>query len=152
MGPSEVGLDPDRLAICGNRLLELVLPKQRVAEVGISLSEVGLDADRPPACGNRLIELALPRQRIAEVGMSLSQVGLDPDRLAICGDRLVELALAHQRVAEPKLQSFLMSKTYLKSDHFQWGRITGATSPPAPQTTATCVRFVTPNLRMICRT
>jgi hypothetical protein len=26
------------------------------------------------------------------------------------------------------------------------------TSPPAPQTTATCVRFVTPNLRMICRT
>jgi uncharacterized membrane protein YhaH (DUF805 family) len=28
----------------------------------------------------------------------------------------------------------------------------GATSPPALQTTATCVRFVTPNLRMICRT
>ena len=37
MGPSEIGLDADRLAICGNRLLELVLPKQRVAEIGISL-------------------------------------------------------------------------------------------------------------------
>src|SRR5262249_23840269 len=87
----------------------------------MGLTEAGLDADRLAICGNRLLELVLPKQRIAEVGMSLSQVGPDPDRLAICGDRLVELALAHQRVAEPKLQSFLMSKTYLKSDHFNGG-------------------------------
>ena len=41
MGLSQVGLDPDRLATCGDRLAELALAHQRVAEVGISLSEVG---------------------------------------------------------------------------------------------------------------
>jgi hypothetical protein len=64
----EVRFHADRLAICGNRLVELALRSQRIAEVGMSLSEVGLDADRLAICGNRLVELALRSQRIAEVG------------------------------------------------------------------------------------
>ena len=70
MGLSEVGLDADRLARCGNRLVELALRKQCEPEVGIGLSEVGLDADRLAICGDRLVELALRSQCIAEVGMS----------------------------------------------------------------------------------
>src|SRR5262249_3299307 len=87
-------------AVCGNCLVELALPSQRIPEVERSLSQVWLDADRPAICGNRLVKLALPKQRIAEVGMSLSEVGLDRDRLAICRDRLVGLTLAHERITK----------------------------------------------------
>src|SRR5262245_61467346 len=83
MGPSQVGPDPDRPAICGNRLVELALAHQRVAEVGISLSEVGLDADRLAICGDRLVELALAHQRVAEPKMALGKLRLHCSHLPI---------------------------------------------------------------------
>jgi hypothetical protein len=42
-----VRLDADRLAICGDRLVELALALERIAEVGMGLGVVRLDADRP---------------------------------------------------------------------------------------------------------
>jgi hypothetical protein len=42
MGLSEVGLDADRLAICGNRLVELALAAQRVAEAKMALGKIRL--------------------------------------------------------------------------------------------------------------
>jgi len=80
MGLSVVGLDPDRAPMCGDRLVELALRSQRIAEVGMGLSVVGLDADRLAMCGDRLVELALRSQYDPEVGMGPSEVGLDPDR------------------------------------------------------------------------
>ena len=54
-----VGFDADRLAICGDRFVELALVLQRIAEVGMSLGIAGFDADRPATCGDRFVELAL---------------------------------------------------------------------------------------------
>ena len=53
-----VRLDADRLAICGDRLVELALVLECIAEVGISLGIVRLDADRLAICGDRLVKLA----------------------------------------------------------------------------------------------
>ena len=45
MGRGEVGLEADGLADGGDRLLELALVDQGVAEVLVGLGEVGLEAD-----------------------------------------------------------------------------------------------------------
>ena len=59
---------PIASAICGDRLVELALVSQRIAEVGVGFGKVGLDADRLTICGGRLVEPALVLQRIAEIG------------------------------------------------------------------------------------
>ena len=72
-----VGLEGDRLAICGHRLVQLALVLQRIAEVGVGLGVVRLEADRLAICGDRLVELALVLERIAEVVMGLGVVRLE---------------------------------------------------------------------------
>jgi hypothetical protein len=42
MGRSEVGLDPDRAPICRDRLVELALAHQRVAEPKMALGKIRL--------------------------------------------------------------------------------------------------------------
>ena len=66
MGLGEVGLEPDRLAVCGDRLVQLPLARQGDAEVGVGLGVVGLEPDRLAVFGDGLVELplgfrALPR-------------------------------------------------------------------------------------------
>ena len=100
MSRGVVRLDADRLAIRGDRLVELASFLQRHAKVVVSLGVVRLDADRLAIGGDRLVELALALERIADVGMGLGQVGFDADNLAIRGDRLVQLALVLERYAE----------------------------------------------------
>ena len=76
MGLSQLRRDIDRLAICGNRLVELALRNQCIAEVGMGLSVVGLEPDRAPICRDRLVELALIHQRVAEPKMALGKIRL----------------------------------------------------------------------------
>ena len=59
MGLGVVGLEPDRLAVFGDRLVELALVAQGVAEVEVGLGVVGLEPDRLAVFGDRLVELAL---------------------------------------------------------------------------------------------
>src|SRR6516164_5603055 len=74
---SHVGVvNANGLSICGNRLVELALRSQRIAEVGMGRSEVGLDPDRAPICRDRLVELALAHQRVAEPKMALGKIRL----------------------------------------------------------------------------
>ena len=58
-GPGEVGLEPDRRAVFGDRLRKLPLGLQGDAEVVVGLGEVGLEPDRRAVGGDRLIQLAL---------------------------------------------------------------------------------------------
>ena len=59
MGSGEVGLEPDRLAVFGDGLVELALAFQGAAEVGVGFGEVGLEPDRRAEFGDRLVELPL---------------------------------------------------------------------------------------------
>ena len=66
MGLGEVGLEPDRGAVLGDRLLDLPLVVQGDAEVVVGLGDVGLEPDRGAVLGDRLLQLplvarALPR-------------------------------------------------------------------------------------------
>ena len=54
-----VGLEPDRRAEFGDRLLQLSLGCQGVAEVGVGLGVVGLEPDRRAVFGDRLLQLPL---------------------------------------------------------------------------------------------
>ena len=81
MSPGIVGFDADRLAICGDRFVELALGLQRIAEVREHLGKVWFDADRPAIRGDRFVELALGLERIAEIGkinwiLSIQSYGL----------------------------------------------------------------------------
>ena len=80
VGLGVVGLEPDRLAVFGDGLVELPLALQGVAEVVVGLGVVGLEPDRLAVFGDRLVELPLARQGDAEVGVGLGVVGLEPDR------------------------------------------------------------------------
>ncbi len=59
MGLGVVGLEPDRLAVFGDGLVELALVLQGVAEVVVGHGEVGLEPDRLAVFGDGLVELAL---------------------------------------------------------------------------------------------
>ena len=76
MGLGEVGLEPDRLAVFGDGLVELPLVAQGVAEVVVGLGEVGLEPDRLAAFGDGLVELPLVIQGDAEVGVGPASSGL----------------------------------------------------------------------------
>ena len=59
VGLGEVGLEPDRLAVLGDRLGRLPLPVQGGAEVGVGLGDVGPEPDRLAVFGDRLGQLPL---------------------------------------------------------------------------------------------
>jgi len=61
-----VRLDGDRPTEDGDRLFELSLIVERIAEVVLRLGQVGLDGDRPAVGGDRCVELSLSGERIAE--------------------------------------------------------------------------------------
>ena len=100
VGLGAVGLEPDRLAACGDGLVELPQISQDVAEVAVGQDVIGLEPDRLAVCGDGLVELSLARQDFAEAGVGQGVSGLDPDRLAAFGDGLVELPLLTQEDAE----------------------------------------------------
>ena len=100
VGLGVVGLEPDRLAVFGDGLVELPLGLQGDAEVVVGLGVVGLEPDRLAVFGDGLVELPLGLQGDAEVDVGLGVVGLEPDRLAVFGDGLVELPLGTQGDAE----------------------------------------------------
>ena len=62
MGLGEVGLEPDRLAECGDGLGQLPLAAQGVAEVVVGLGVVGLEPDRLAVFGDGLVQLPLARR------------------------------------------------------------------------------------------
>ena len=84
----------------GDRLVQLPLVAQGVAEVVVGLGVVGLEPERRAVLGDRLVQLPLIAQGNAEVVVGLGEVGLEADRLAVLGDRLVQLPLAAQGAAE----------------------------------------------------
>ena len=70
MGLGVVGLEPDRLAVFGDRLVQLPLVGQGDAEVVVGLGVVGLEPDRLAEFGDRLVRFpwscrALPRLKWA---------------------------------------------------------------------------------------
>ena len=90
MGLGVVGLEPDRLAVLGDRLGRLPLGVQGEAEVVVGLAVVGLEPDRLAVFGDGLVPAPLSVQGVAEVVVGHGVVGLEPDRLAARGDRPVE--------------------------------------------------------------
>ena len=100
MGLGIVRLDADRLAACGDRLVELALVRSALPRLEWASAKSGLmpiawryaaiaSSSLPWSCS------ALPRLEWAS-----AKSGLMPIASAICGDRLVELALVPQRIAE----------------------------------------------------
>ena len=59
VGFGEVGLEPDRLAECGDGLVELALGNSGEAEVVVGGGVVGLEPDRLAEFGDRLVVLPL---------------------------------------------------------------------------------------------
>ena len=55
-------IQPDRVAVRGDGLIEITLPSQRVTEVGVRRGVVGLEPDRVAVCGDGLVEHALLRE------------------------------------------------------------------------------------------
>ena len=103
MGRGVVGLEPDRLALCGDRL---VTPSPgrpgrcRGCSGPSAWSGLSRIASRNAAIASSHLPLAA--QGVAEVVVGLGGVGLEPDRLAECGDGLVDLPLPAR--AMPRLQ------------------------------------------------
>ena len=103
MGLGVVGLEPDRLAVGGDGLVELPLVAQGVAEVLVGLGVVGLEPDRLAEL-RRSASSSFPWLSQGEsprLIVGLGVVGLEPDRLAEFGDGLVELPLVPR--AMPRL-------------------------------------------------
>ena len=101
MGLGVVGLQPDGLAVRGDRPRRSFPWPQGDAEVVVGLGESGFSrmasryaamASAPPSLG--------PSQGEAEVVVGLGVVGLQPDGLAERGDGLGQLPLAAQGDAE----------------------------------------------------
>ena len=59
MGLGVIGPEPDRLAVCGDGLVELSLGLEADAEVDVGRDEVGLEPDRLAVFGDGLVELPL---------------------------------------------------------------------------------------------
>ena len=100
-GRDEVGLEPDRLAVGRDRLIQLPLARQGDAEVVVGCGIVGLEADRLAelGLGGRIVPLHVT-EGAAEAVVDLGVIGLGADGLAIGRDRLVGLALASEGIAE----------------------------------------------------
>ena len=90
MGVGVVGLEPDRLAVLGDGLVQLPLTSQGGAEVEVGRAVVGPQPDRLAVLGDGLVQLPLAHQGDAEVGVGVGVVGLEPDRLAQGRDGLVQ--------------------------------------------------------------
>ena len=91
MGLGEVGLEPDRFAVLGDRLVELPLVAQGDAEVGVGVGEVGLEPDRLAARRDRRARLAVLQQFETEVDVGLGIPGLEADHRAALRDRVVDV-------------------------------------------------------------
>jgi hypothetical protein len=108
-----VGLESDRLAVCGDRLLQLPLAAQGDSEVVVGSGDVGLEPDRLTVFGDRFIQSPLIVQGGAQVGVGLSQLVLDQlgrlagfgvrAGLAKLGDRVLQLPLGAQCIAKALL-------------------------------------------------
>ncbi len=71
MGLGVIGPEPDRLAVCGDGLVELSLGLEADAEVDVGRDEVGLEPDRLAVLGDGLVELPLRRQAVTKIVVSL---------------------------------------------------------------------------------
>ena len=127
MGLGVVGLEPDRRAVFGDRLLQLPLGSQGDAEVGVGLGVVGLEPDRRAEFGDRLLQLPLVCQGGAEVVVGLGVVGLEPDRRAEFGDRLLQLPLGFRAMprllwasASSGLSRIAVRNSAIASSSFPW--------------------------------
>ena len=92
-----VGLEPDRLAVLGDRLVQLPLAARACAEIDVGRGVVGLEPDRLAVLGDGLVQLPLAHQGDAEVGVGRGVVGLEPDRLAQGLDGLLQRRIGSRR-------------------------------------------------------
>ena len=102
-----VGLEPDRFAVFGDRLVQLPLGVQGHAEVVVGRAVVGLEPDRLAAgCDGRVEErpgllwAAQRPQQFAEAGQVVSVPRAQADQVLEHGDRLVRLPLLLQQVRQ----------------------------------------------------
>ena len=59
MGLGVIGLEPQRFAVLGDRLVQLPLIGQGDAEVGVGLGVIGLEPQCFTVLGDRLVQLPL---------------------------------------------------------------------------------------------
>ena len=64
MGLGIVGLEFQRPAVAGDRLVQLPLVLQRIAQVAVCLGKVRLQLQRPAVAGDRFVELPLVLQAL----------------------------------------------------------------------------------------
>ena len=76
MGLGEVGPEPDRLAVGGDRLVQLAVVVQGDAEVVVGLGGVGLEPDRLAAGGDGFGQLPWLRRAMPRLWWALAWSGL----------------------------------------------------------------------------
>ncbi len=101
MGLGEVGLEPDRLAELGDRLLQLPLLPQGVAEVVVGERVVGLEPDRRAEFGDRVIQLPLGFQGVAEATWACASSG--SSRIAARNSAIASSCFPWSARARPRL-------------------------------------------------
>ena len=101
------GLEPDRLAVLGDGLVQLPLAHQGDAEVGVGVGEVGLEPDRLAQGRDGLLQRrigpgAIPAhlEEVAQAAPVPAVTGPKPTRSWNTADRLVAAAPALQRMRQ----------------------------------------------------
>ena len=97
------GFELDRLAILGDRFVQLAGLCQRVSQVHLGERIVWVQPLRRREFLVRLLDLPLKPQRTAQPRMSRSVVAIEPDRLAKRGDGIVQLVLRLEREAQIRM-------------------------------------------------
>ena len=78
-GPRELGPEPDRCPILGDRLLQLPLVLQGEAQVVVGFGVIGLEPDRCQEFGDRLLQLALVLKGGTKVVVGAGVIRPEPD-------------------------------------------------------------------------
>ena len=91
VGRSAIGLEPHGLAIAGDRLVNLSLVPQGVAEIDVRLGKIGFSriASRYAAIASSSCLLSF--QGVAEIAVRLGEIRPEPNGLTTGRDRLVKL-------------------------------------------------------------
>ena len=105
VGLGVVGLDSDGGAVRGDRLTQLALPVQGIAEIGVGVGVVGPETDDlAEFSGRRAVFPLATAQEVGEAGVGVGEVGLEADGGAVRGDRLIPLRLLLQGEGEAEMR------------------------------------------------
>jgi hypothetical protein len=101
VGGDEVRLEPARLAVLGNGLIQLSFLLKSQAEIVVIRGEIGLESNGLAEFSGRSAIIPFDiAQNVAKRIVGVGEVGPDADGDAVLGDRLVYLLLQTQGLAE----------------------------------------------------